>query len=58
MRVDRYDEISEAMRSADDDPLTLVAHPRVHQLIAPEPLSALSSRCRRSEEPARSVLGE
>jgi SAM-dependent methyltransferase len=36
----RYEEISEGMRVADDDPLTLVAHARMHQLVArkPEPL--------------------
>jgi len=39
--VARYDEISEAMRAADDDALTLVAHARMHQLIARKPLSAL-----------------
>lgn len=40
MTAARYDEISEAMRAADDDPLTLVGHARMHQLIArkPEPL--------------------
>jgi hypothetical protein len=36
----RYDELSEGMRVADDDPQTLVAHARMHQLVArkPEPL--------------------
>ena len=29
------------MRAADDDPLTLVAHARMHQLVARKPLSAL-----------------
>ena len=38
----RYDEISEAMRAADDDRLTLVAHARMHQLVA-------RKRCTRSE---------
>jgi hypothetical protein len=33
----RYDEISEAMRAADDDPLTLVGHARMHQLVARKP---------------------
>jgi SAM-dependent methyltransferase len=33
----RYDEIAEAMRAADDDPLTLVAHARMHQLVARKP---------------------
>jgi SAM-dependent methyltransferase len=37
----RYDEISEAMRAADDDPLTLVAHARMHQLVARRPLQPL-----------------
>ena len=41
MTESRYDEISEAMRAADDDPLTLVAHARMHQLVARKPLSAL-----------------
>lgn len=30
----RYEEIAEAMRAADDDLLTPVAHARMHQLIA------------------------
>jgi 2-polyprenyl-3-methyl-5-hydroxy-6-metoxy-1,4-benzoquinol methylase len=36
----RYEELSEGMRAADDDPSTLVAHARMHQLVArkPEPL--------------------
>jgi SAM-dependent methyltransferase len=34
----RYDELSEAMRMADDDPSTLVAHARMHQLVARKPL--------------------
>lgn len=33
----RYEEIAEAMSTADDDPLTLVAHARMHQLIARKP---------------------
>ena len=33
----RYDELSEGMRVADDDPLTLVAHARMHQLVARKP---------------------
>ena len=33
----RYDEISEGMRAADDDPLTVVAHARMHQLVARKP---------------------
>lgn len=34
----RYNEISDAMRAADDDPLTVVAHARMHQLVARKPL--------------------
>jgi len=34
----RYEEISEAMRVADEDPLTLVAHARMHQLVARKPV--------------------
>lgn len=34
----RYDEIAEAMRAADDDPLSVVAHARMHQLVARKPL--------------------
>ena len=41
MTAARYEEISEAMRAADDDPLTLVGHARMHQLVARKPLSAL-----------------
>jgi SAM-dependent methyltransferase len=41
MTESRYDEISEAMRAADDDPSTLVAHARMHQLVARKPLSPL-----------------
>ena len=37
MTPERYEEISEAMRAADDDPLTLVAHARMHQLVARKP---------------------
>ena len=33
----RFDELSEGMRVADDDPLTLVAHARMHQLVARKP---------------------
>ena len=39
----RYEEIAEAMRAADDDPLTLVAHARMHQLIARKPAKPLVS---------------
>jgi hypothetical protein len=38
----RYNEISEAMRAADDDPLTVVAHARMHQLVARKPVQPLS----------------
>jgi SAM-dependent methyltransferase len=38
----RYDEISEAMRAADDDPLTVVAHARMHQLVARKPVRPLN----------------
>jgi len=34
----QYEEISEAMRAADDDPLTVVAHARMHQLVARKPV--------------------
>lgn len=33
----RFEELSEGMRVADDDPLTLVAHARMHQLVARKP---------------------
>ena len=33
----RYEAISRAMGAADDDPLTLVGHARMHQLIARKP---------------------
>jgi SAM-dependent methyltransferase len=33
----RYDELYQGMRAADDDPLTLVAHARMHQLVARKP---------------------
>lgn len=33
----RREEISEAMRAADEDPLTLVGHARMHQLVARKP---------------------
>jgi hypothetical protein len=33
----RYDENSAGMHVADDDPLTLVAHARMHQLVARKP---------------------
>ena len=36
----RYEEIAEAMQAADDDPLTLVAHARMHQLVARKPAQA------------------
>jgi SAM-dependent methyltransferase len=32
-----YDKLSEGMRVADDDPLTSVAHARMHQLVARKP---------------------
>jgi SAM-dependent methyltransferase len=35
----RYEEISEAMQAADDDPLSLVGHARMHQLVARKPSS-------------------
>jgi SAM-dependent methyltransferase len=38
----RYDEISEAMQAADDDPLTLVGHARMHQLVARKPVQPLN----------------
>jgi SAM-dependent methyltransferase len=34
---DRYAELAEGRRVADDDPLTLVAHARMHQLVARKP---------------------
>ena len=37
----RYEEIADAMRAADDDPLTLVGHARMHQLIARKPAQPL-----------------
>jgi SAM-dependent methyltransferase len=38
MTEERYDELSEGMRAADDDPSTLVAHARMHQLVARKPV--------------------
>jgi SAM-dependent methyltransferase len=37
----RYEELSEGMRRADDDPSTLVAHARMHQLVARKSASSL-----------------
>ncbi|HXV35358.1 MAG TPA: methyltransferase domain-containing protein [Gaiellaceae bacterium] len=37
----RFNELSEGMRMADDDPSTLVAHARMHQLVARKPVSSL-----------------
>jgi SAM-dependent methyltransferase len=34
----RFDELSDGMRMADDDPSTLAAHARMHQLVARKPL--------------------
>jgi hypothetical protein len=33
----KFDELSEAMRVADEDPATVVAHARMHRLIALKP---------------------
>jgi hypothetical protein len=44
----RYNELSEGMRIADDDPSTLVAHARMHR-------PARARRCQRSEGSGRSV---
>ena len=33
----KYNELAEGMRVADDDPSTLVAHARMHQLVARKP---------------------
>jgi hypothetical protein len=33
----RYNELSDGMRMADDDPSTLVPHARMHQLVARKP---------------------
>jgi SAM-dependent methyltransferase len=35
----RYDELYQGMRAADDDPSILVAHARMHQLVARKPLA-------------------
>ena len=37
----RYNELSEGMRMANDDPSTLVAHARMHQLVARKSVSSL-----------------
>jgi SAM-dependent methyltransferase len=37
----RYNELSDGMRMADDDPSTLVAHARMHQLVARKPAPPL-----------------
>lgn len=34
------DELSAGMQAADEDPATLVAHARMHQVIAGKPLAA------------------
>ena len=34
----RYNELTDGMRMADDDPSTLVAHARMHQLVARKPM--------------------
>jgi SAM-dependent methyltransferase len=38
---ERYKELSDGMSAADDDPATLVAHARMHQLVARKPPAAL-----------------
>ena len=34
---DRYEELAEGMRVADEDSLTVVAHARMHRLVARKP---------------------
>lgn len=40
MEQSRLDKPAAGMQAADDDPGTLVAHARMHQLIARKPLAA------------------
>ena len=39
----RYQEVYRGMLAADDDPLTLVAHARMHQLVARKPVPSRRS---------------